>query len=591
MIQRLCVRRRAPRTTGAFAASLLAVALASAASALPESLDRVPTDALAVVVAPSVERLDKNIGSLLAAIEMPAVASPAQLLSVVGLSRGINMTRAVALAIMPGDLQGEVPPALLLLPVSDYAAIAQSLGADTSGALAQGNAAGEVIFIKKIPGDYAAVSPLRSILERYTGDAGLLNAHRDALGATGVSVVEQGDAALIANIPALAPLLTPALENARNQLKMLTALSPAGGPGANFDNNPLELALTNFLRDGRTGVLSLRASGMGLTATLAANFKPDSELASFFSAGGNSTELLTKLPDQPFLLAYAIDASAPTAQTLLANAETLRAQNPIQQQVQMPGLQAVRQDLSGQTGVIYPNPAGLIGGVLARGVYYFASPNPDAVISGYRSAITALNGQSTAGLSYSGAFNLDSTTVGGAKVSAYSVRVQPAPGSRAASPMAMIYGPANGPSGFVGKVAGGAVVTTQPDQRLMETALNAATGKGNPLAANRVLRQVQSNLAPNRIFEAYLSPKPILDQITPLLGMMGRPLDPNAIPSELPPIGASVSAADSSMRFDLFVPAPVIKTGAALAEIVQGFLPAAGAAPQNPGNNRNAPPF
>lgn len=589
MIHRLSVRRRAPRT---LAASLFATALASSgASALPESLDRVPTDALAVVVAPSVERLDKNVGSLLAAIEMPAVTSPAQLLSVVGLSRGINMARPVALVLMPGDLAGEVPPALLLLPVSDYAAIAQSLGADAGGAIAQGNAAGETIFIKRIPGDYAAVSPLRSILERYSGDAGLLNAHRAALGPTGVGVVEQADAALIANVPALAPILAPAIDNARNQLRALTAMNPAMGPGANLDNSPIELALRNFLRDGQTGVLALRASGMGLTATLSATFKPNSELAGIFAAGGNSTELLAKLPDQPFMLAYAVDASAPTARTILANAEALAAQNPLAaEQVKVPGIQSLRDSLTGQAGMILPNPAGLMGGVLARGVYYFASPNADAVISSYRSTIEELNGKSVAGLNYTGAFNQDSTTVAGRKVSAYSIRVQSAPGSLMASPMATIYGPSGGPSGFIGKTPGGAVVTTQPDQRLMDTAVNAAEGKGNPLAANRVLRQVQSNLGPNRVFEGYFSIKPVLDQVTPFLAMMGQPLDPNSVPAELPPIGLSVSSADAAMRADIFLPAPVIKTGAALAEIVQGFIPA-GAGPQNQGNNRNAPPF
>ena len=48
------------------------------------------------------------------------------------------------------------------------------------------------------------------------------------------------------------------------------------------------------------------------------------------------------------------------------------------------------------------------------------------------------------------------------------------------------------------------------------------------------------------------------------------------------------------MCADIFLPAPVIKTGAALAEIVQGFIPAGAAIPgQRGGNNndRNAPPF
>ncbi|MGP1309543.1 MAG: hypothetical protein ACTS27_05020 [Phycisphaerales bacterium] len=590
MIKHAVIRRPSPRTLGAglLAAGLLA---SSAWAELPSSLDRVPTDALAVVVAPSVDRLDKNAAALLTALEMPAVTSPAQLLSVVGLSRGIDTGKPVALALMAGDLGGDVPPALLLLPVSDYAAVARSLSADNEGGdLATGLAAGEQIYIKQIPGGYAAVSPVRSVLEKYTGDGGMLGAHRTNLGAMGVSVVENADAALIANIPALRPLIEPGIEQIKqNALPFMNQ----GGFGPDMmENSPFEQIAENFLRDAKVGVLGLKASGMGLTTTLAANFTEGSELAQIFQGGGDSARLLSKLPQgtdaSPAMLAYAIDLTSPVARTMISRAKELQdAGMAAGQQASpaMPGATALLDNLTGQSGVIMKNPAGLTGGLLARGTFYYESSSPDAVLQGYETLLNDLDGESANGLNYSATYKADTTTIGDRKVSAYSLRAQARPGSMAGG-MGMIYGPTGGPSGFLGKVDKGVVATTTPDQSLMTGALDAAGGK-NSLAGDRMLSQVQRNLPEKRVFEAYIMPRSILDQALPFLAMMGQPIDANAIPQALPPIGASMSADGGAMRFDVFVPAPVIKAGVAVGQSLQDMIPQNGAG-NGAGNN---PPF
>ena len=590
-MNRADVLRRAQRALGA---SVLASGILStgAFAALPASLDRIPTDALAVVVSPSVDRLDKNAAALLTAIEMPAVTSPAQLLSVVGLSRGIDTTKPVALALMAGDLGGDLPPAVLLLPVSDYAAVAQSLRADDpSGKITSGMVEGEAVYIKQVPGGYAAISPVRTVLESFSGDGGLLGAHEKNLGAMGVRVVEASDAALIANIPALAPLIGPGLENFRNG--MLPMLAAQGGLGADaMENSPIDLALKNFLRDGQVGVLGLRASGMGLSATLSATFKPDSELARIFESGGNSAPLMGRLPDAPFLYAYALDLSGATARTLIGNAKELRAsavQEGQDPEPAMPGVMTLIDNLSGQSGMVMPNPAGLMGGLLARGVYFYESPSPDAVIDGYRTILTDLNGRTVNGLSYSGVVK-DGSKVGDREVVGYSLRAQAAPGSMAANSMGMIFGPAGGPSGFMGKAGGGVVVTTAPDQGLMSLAMSAAGG-AKTLGENRMLKQVQANLPEKRMFEAYISPRPILDQAMPFLAMMGQPIDQGAVPAELPPIGFSVSAEGGAMRFDTFVPAPVIKTGVAIGQSLQSMMGQRGGNNGAPAQPQNNPPF
>lgn len=585
------VRRRAPRTLAAgFLAAGLLAPLASAE--LPAALDRIPTDALAVVVAPSIDRVDKNAASLLTAVEMPAVTSPAQLLSVVGLSRGVDTTKPVALALMAGDLGGDVPPALLLLPVTDYAAVAQSLAsADTTGALSAGKAAGEPVFIKQVAGGYAAISPVRSVLEKFTGDGGLLGAHRANIGARGERLFETSDVVLIANIPALAPMLEPAMEQAVEQMAMVAALQ-----GAAMDNNPMEAAARNFLRDAQVAMVGLDASGMGLRISVAATFKEGSELARMMDGDGDSSRLLDRLPDQPYIVAFATDLGSPVMRTLveagakqklpgqkLPNGENVPA---------MPGMVTLLSHLTGQAGMILPNPAGLMGGLLARGVYFYESPQPDQVVDSYKQLITDLNGQSVAGLTYTGAFNADSTTIDSKKVSGYSLRVQTAPGSMAASAMSMVYGPAGGPSGFIAKAGSGVVVTTTPDQDLMKNAMaRAAGGEAKAsFASNAMNRQVRENLVKGRVFEMYLSPRSVLDQVLPFLAMMGQPIDQAAIPAQLPPVGMALAADDGSVQVDVFVPAPVIKTGVAIGQTLQGMMNRGGAQPRG-AQNGNQPPF
>src|SRR5690606_36246279 len=201
------------------------------------------------------------------------------------------------------------------------------------------------------------------------------------------------------------------------------------------------------------------------------------------------------------------------ARTIIAKADEMRKQAVavgMEAPPEMPGVMALVENLAGQAGMVMPNKAGFMGGLLARGVYYYESPSPDAVIDGYRRILTDLNGKTINGLSYSGVFNADSTTIESRKVSGYSLRMQAAPGSMAAG-MGMIYGPAGGPSGFMGKAGQGVVVTTTPDQELMMTAMTAAEGK-SALAANAMVKQVQANLPGERVFEMYISPRPILDQ-------------------------------------------------------------------------------
>src|SRR5690606_38305809 len=115
-------------------------------------------------------------------------------------------------------------------------------------------------------------------------------------------------------IPALAPMLEPGLAQMQEQMRMFTAMQ---GGMQGLENNPGEQMVRSVLRDGKTGVLGLKASGMGLTASVATTFKEGSELAQIFEGGGDASPLLARLPDAEFLFAYAVDLSSPVARTII----------------------------------------------------------------------------------------------------------------------------------------------------------------------------------------------------------------------------------------------------------------------------------
>ncbi|MBL0922634.1 MAG: hypothetical protein IBJ10_10985, partial [Phycisphaerales bacterium] len=282
------------------------VAVCGQAAGAPAALDRVPTEAMLVVAAPSLERLDKNIGNLVTAAEMPQASTPSQMLAMLGIKEGVDMSGSAALALMPGDMEAEVPPIVMLLPTKDYAGLMKSFGATAGAGVTEFVAAGETLFAKDVGDGYAAVGMDRALVERFDAAPGKGEAHAARLGATGRAVLDDADVVIVADFPAVTAMFGEGVNPFGGAFQQMFA-----GPG--LIQNPagrVSPVMDAVRRDATFGVVGITTSSMAATIDMAVQFREGSELFEATTAGGSSTGLLNALPQDPFILAYAIDVNA-----------------------------------------------------------------------------------------------------------------------------------------------------------------------------------------------------------------------------------------------------------------------------------------
>ncbi len=121
-------------------------------------LDHVPPDAMGFAVvrnlAATNDKLEGVMNLFAGLSEVPPPAPLALIKSATGLGDGLNEAGDALLAVLPGGENAAGPRPLLLLPVSDYAALASSINGDATGAIGRVTIAGEEVLVAK-RGDYA----------------------------------------------------------------------------------------------------------------------------------------------------------------------------------------------------------------------------------------------------------------------------------------------------------------------------------------------------------------------------------------------------------------------------------------------------
>ena len=547
------------------------LALAGQAIGAPAALDRVPTDAIVVVATPSLERLDKNAGNLITAAEMPQMSTPSQLLGMLGLKEGLDMTGSAAIALMPGDMAAEVPPVVMLLPTKDYAGLLKSFGATAGEGVTEFVAAGETLFAKDAGGGYAAVGMMKEMVEKFDAAPGKGEAHAARLGVTGRAVLEDADVVVVADVPAFMATFGEGVNPFGGAFQQMFS-----GPG--LIQNPagrVSPLMDAIKRDATFGVVGLTTSSLAATIDAAVQFKEGSELFEATAAGGSSAGLLNSLPADPFIMAYGIDVNAGGMRNLVRKVmapQAGEAEQPATQNILLGLIDVV----NAQAGVIYPNPGGLFAGVIARGVFYYEAPDAQGFKDALQRFLESVNGVDDGNVMLTTSFTPGAATINGVSADAYGIKVGFS-GGRAGTPMMMFYGQPGGPTGHIAAGGRGVYMTTSPDQALMTKALGAAQPGAKSVGADPLVEQIGGMLPANRTFEMYLGVKPVMDQVAPILAMAGRPLAA-PIPADMPPVGVGAVVGGGGLRVTTIAPAPVIKTINTLRDVM-GAPPAGQGAP------------
>lgn len=553
--------------------------------AAPPVLDRVPSNALAVITTPSLSKLHKNVDAFAKAVGSPM---PLPSLDDIMMQFGINEGKgfnpnssSVAIAFLPppanaandADAQSMI---VYVVQTSNYADFIGNFEAKpgAAGGIDTGNIMGSDAFFKDLGGGYTVMAPTKEIIENAQWKDGNAAAHSSAIGQGGESLVDASDLALIVFTQKAKEYL-PKLEAAVND--QMDGFGGGAIPG-DIMTSPLVEFIRGPLANDSTGAVAgvrLNADGIAIDTSLAV--KEGSDLAGKLAeVSGTSEKMLSNLPSQPYLFAMAADISSPGARKIVSTI----FDNPELAQADADAVRFVRSSLENSDGgafVVGAPPGGLMTGLFTSTISYVKTSKPDDYVKTMREGLAKLKGQTNNGVKTDSTYTAGGADIEGTKVDTWAVKFEPTDDADQGANMDMaasfIFGPTKGPAGYVAAAKGGVYQTFGRNQGLLKNALSV--GKGvEAFDADKSLAKVASMLPKNRIAEFYIGAKAILENAVPLMAMAGVDADIE-IPPSLPPIGLGISGDKSGVRTGLYLPAPTVKSliavGMQLQEVMGGM--------------------
>jgi hypothetical protein len=341
-----------------------------------------------------------------------------------------------------------------------------------------------------------------------------------------------------------------------------------------------------FSRDAQRGLMGMSGGDYGFSFEIGASFKGGSELAGTFAQSGNAAKLVDKLPGGPYLVAYAIDSSAPGIQAMITKmAEMGGEANNI------PGLNPAGflGKARGMAQSIGLNPAGLMGGLFVNTTAVIDSPDANGLVEMFGEQIKATNGQVASGLSMTTTFADAPEQIGGVDAYKWSMQMLPdmnTPGAmQMQMMMPMLFGPSGGPNGYAAAADENTVVVTySTSASLLEKAVGAAQN-GGELAKNEMVMAQNERLHDEAFGYVYVDMGTILKAVLPTVAMFAGPVNVD-IPENVTPLAMSMSSSGGGVGIRTVVPADLIElmkeTGAAFEQMGGGM--------GGPGGGEEAPP-
>lgn len=552
-------RRWTTRVAGLAASVLMPIV---ALAEVPPALDRVPVDAPIMVSMRSVSQFVNNMEAFTKVLPQGAGAQFGQIKDLLK-TPGVNAQGSAAIAVMSVEQDMNDENFVAIVPVSDYAAFAKHFNATGSG-VEEVQIEGNTSYIKSLDGGFAAIGQNKAMVEAFAGKPGSRSAIESLLGPNGKAVAEGKDAVIIANMPVLSPKIKEGMKEARANMEGMGEAMAGNLAVLDF----FEPALT---RDGQAGVLALSMGERGIKLDMAGQFKEGSEWGNYFTGKGNGGSLIAALPNEAFLLAFAIDSSSAGLRSMfkkLAEVQTKAA----------PGLMAgmnpiAMADKFDGFGIFLGESPAPIGGLFLNTTYFMRSSDPAALLKMTREAITGMNGKTEGGVRFTTTYEPGRQKIGDVNADLWTMRMQGDPnspeGAMVGQMSQMLFGP-NGMQGFIGEVPGGVVATYARNSEMFGKQV-ASFREGNGLSKDPGVAKVGSELPANRTMEGYIGIKSILNTVSGFLGMMGGA--PNLeVPQDMPPIGFGGTTDQGGVRVAVWVPAEVIKAMTALGEQFGGGM-------------------
>ncbi len=552
--------------------------LASIARAdLPAALDLIPSD---VAIAGGIEKLDRFQANMAAFRKASGGDSPNVELAKLDAffqMPGMNKTGSAAIAVI-----GEIPqggpgakdnmndmPFIVLAPVSDYALLVTTMGADPAAAVAEIKGPQNTWYVKNSGNGYVVASNKRELTETFEPKPGNLETHKKNLGVVGGRTASNGDFIIIANIPKLGSQIKKAAGDATKGLDQIAAMQGGDAP-----NMAMLSSLTDtFVRDAQVGVISTTISESGLSLDLASQFKEGSELAGLFNSKGSTTSLTGVLPNKPFLMAFALDTTSAGFKKIFQGAIDMQQPAAKEGEKAAPSMLNMfvnnMKSMEGMSGIIgYPK-GGLAAGLFSETVFFMKTPDAAALQKTTGEGMSAMNGLVQDANKYITTYDVSSSEIGGTKVDSWTLDMQPADPAMGDGGMGMVKGFLTGPAGkFQGVVApvkGGLIMTYSQYEPTVAAVLKTAA-EGNGLSKG--LESAAAALPPDRSFELFLGTKSIMETISGVMGMFGQA--PMPVPADIAHIAMGGTSDSGGIQLRTIVPASVFKAMAEAKKNMQG---------------------
>ena len=582
-------RRRPVRQTAIRAAAALLATAGGLSAAHAQALKQVPADALVVVKVNHLDDVNTKVAALLQQLGVGDLAPQAKdplkaFTEQTGIPAASLDGKRDAAFFMPnvpakaGDAPAaddeEQPPAVVLLPVTDYAQFIGALtGAKTEGEVTTGRFkdAPEDTFVAHW-GDYAAITPRKE----------LLAIKHEGLAPTGAAgrELDQRDLSVYVNFPVLKQVLAPQLAKGKTKAREETDKKLADADAAKKELAHAALdqgfnIVESFLRDAEPTTMGLTFGKAGVSADMVVAFTKGSYLGNLFGQmKGTGGPLLGGLPDEKYLF-FAGSVQDPAMSTKLLDdvlgpvAAKLGALGEngakLQQLLTLVKSAAASSD-GASAGMIVPT-AALGQGSLVR---FVSVVHGDAEkLRSAQEQMAEMQSGLMAGFGVQGVDVVKSTvtknvkTVAGVSFDQLKGEIDPAANNGQAAQMQQmmqyVYGP-EGQTQLMGVVNDRTLVQTMGiDDALLATIVESA--KGNKDALSAQVKAVDAELPKTRSAVAYVDLAQFFSTGLSYAHAMGMNL-PVQLPPNLPPVGMSFGPDPdaAALRFDGFVPTSLMQS-------------------------------
>jgi hypothetical protein len=613
---------RGIKTWGFVAAVATVTAIQPVSAEAPAALAKAPQDAQFVLIVPSMTEFSGKLSMLnqTLGLDQPELTDALGAFKAeVGIGDAMNDAGSALLVIQ--DLAtaietGDEPDILMLMPVTDYPAFISSFQAEDAAPAGEGVTQitmpdGQSGFARE-SGGYAVMGNTEQAVTNYapSGDTGVIGGR---IGELGLDYLGACDAAIYLDLEALAPVLTPKIDEAIaemmanfDQMSEMGMMDPSG-------LDMMRAAMTMYATAGKTilessegFVVALDITEHGIAFTDAVQFKPDSKVMQYLpGGGGNTASVLSRLPRGSYIAAMAFDAEAIACTDLFEAGLAAMPEGNAQIDVYRKALPLMKQ-IQQYAGVFYtPDPAALMGGTGALNVLQTYKVKDSATYMQQTKAyITEMNGVSIPMavpvadggqpqvMTYTTSYLDNALQLDGVQVDQYSMQVQ------MPQEMMMQMGPAAGFmqmftnfTGYAAESDGYYLATTTLDQQLMAKGL--ATGKTNDgMGADDTLAVVREKAVPEgAVGEIYLSLGGITETVGPMAMMFGLPAI--EAPQDLPPVALGIGLKGNSTAARFYVPNETTKFVIDTVKDVQAQMMGGPNGPgnQQPGQGAPPPPF